>query len=185
MYKYFFLVLALCLLSCKTKVASVQETTKQATKKLGANPYFVVNGEPVDKKTFASLNEKDITNLSIITGKEATDLYNENGKDGVITVQTRAYAKKKFQTTFRALSNVYDEMIDNYQHDEIQYILNKKPLEGNFEGSLSLIDASLLKSIKIIDSAKLSRKYGITDKKVGVVIKAKAPKNLYNAGKRF
>lgn len=185
MYKFSLCILLLLIVGCKSQVLPVKEMTKQATKKLGPNPHFVVNGESVDQKTFTSLNEADISTLSIISGKEATDLYNEKGKDGVITVQTKAYAKKKFQSTFRALSNKYNDMIDNYEDNEIQYILNKKPLVKDIEGTLSFIDITLLKSIKIIDSAKLSRKYGIVDKKIGVVIKSKRPKHLYDSKKDF
>ncbi|MBC8753247.1 hypothetical protein H2O64_01105 [Kordia sp. YSTF-M3] len=182
---FFSCILLLLIVGCKSQTLSLKETTNQAVKELGPNPYFVVNGEPVDQKTFVSLNKADISTLSIIYGKEATDLFNENGKDGVITVQTKTYAINKFQSTFKALSDEYNEMIDMYKDSEIQYILNKKILKEDFEGTLSFIDETLLKSIKIIDSTKLSRKYGIIDKKVGVVIKSKPPKDLYNSKKKF
>ncbi|QHI38317.1 hypothetical protein IMCC3317_37080 [Kordia antarctica] len=185
MFKKFLCVLLLVIVSCKSSVIPLKESANNAIKELGPNPYFEVDGKGVSQKTFTSLNEADITSLSIIYGKEATDLFDEKGKDGVIIVQTKAYARKKFQVLFKTLSQEYSEVITNYEDDEIQYILNKRVLEENFEGSLAMIDENLLKSIKIIDSTKLSRKYGVSGKKVGVVIKSKRPKDLYDSKEKF
>lgn len=185
MFKKFLCVLLLVIVSCKSSVIPLKESVSKGVKELGPNPYFEVDGEAVSKRTFASLNRENVTSLSIFYGKEATDLFDEKAKDGAITVQTKTYARKKFQAFFKTLSEEYNEVITNYKDDEIQYILNKRVLKEDFEGSLAMIDENLLKSIKIIDSAKLSRKYGVIDKKVGVVIKSKRPKDLYNSKEKF
>nr|WP_321237636.1 hypothetical protein [uncultured Psychroserpens sp.] len=185
MNKKILCILLLLAFSCKSKILPVKEIAKNATKQLGPNPYYEVDGKSVDKNTFMSLNPDNISTLTIYYDEEAIDLFNEKGKDGAITIQTIAYAKKKYQSLFKSYSSEYNEIINEYSENEIQYILNGRILKDDFEGKLSLIDEKLLKSIKIIDSSKLNKKYEINDKKVGVVIKAKRPKNLYNSKEKF
>jgi hypothetical protein len=60
----------------------------------------------------------------------------------------------------------------------IQYILNKRVLNTNFKGDLSLIDDTIFKEIRIIDEDTLQKEYGISGKTYSVIIKSKKPENL-------
>src|SRR5690606_25758294 len=49
-----------------------------------AEALFIIDGVPVSEKDFRSLNESDITNISVLKDAEATALYGNRGANGVI-----------------------------------------------------------------------------------------------------
>jgi hypothetical protein len=176
----FILVLLMIILGCSHKLAPTQ-----ATQKLGPNPYFEFDGKPVEFSYLKTVNPMDISVIHNYYNKEAIKLYGEKAKDGAVLIETRTYAKNNFEAFFKRCSGEYGEMINKTDTSDIQYILNERILKKNIEGDLSLITEKTLKSIKLIDSQELENKYQVKDKKVGVIVEAKRPKDLYNSKKKF
>ncbi|WP_224998731.1 hypothetical protein [Cesiribacter sp. SM1] len=181
MKKALFLLL-LITSACKTSTLAPD----QAIEKLGPNPHM-----QIDDKALASPAEvqnydaKDIASVETIYGRNATAIFGDKAKDGAVVIVTKSYAREKYRTFFSSVSKEYNEVIDEVNEDDIQYILNDNVLVNDFEGDLSTINKKRLKKITIINQAELESKYGTIDKKVGVVISATPPANLHNAKKKF
>ena len=56
----------------------------------GNYPLYVVDGEIVSAENFRNLNPKNIAEVSILKGEEATSLYGSRGKNGVVVVNTKS-----------------------------------------------------------------------------------------------
>jgi len=167
-----FLILALAVL---TSCGTTKPTPEEAIEKLGANPYFEIDGKPVTQAELGNYNPNDIASLTTFYDKEAIKRFGEKAKDGAVTIETKGFAINKYEAFFKSTSTDYEKMLDETPREEIQYILNDRVLTEDYEGDLASIDKKLLKEIKIIDSKELAEKFNIKNKKVGVLIKAKAP----------
>jgi len=157
----------------------------KAIYKLGPNPYYEIDGKPVEFNYLITINADDIAILTTFYDKEANKLYGEKAKDGAVIITTRAYAKNRFETFFSSTSSEYKELLNKADTSEIQYILNNRILKNDYEGNLALVTNVNLKSIKIIGDQELSQKYHVLNKKYGIIIYAKRPKDLYNSKKKF
>ena len=168
------------ILACSNKLSP-----SEAVQKLGSNPYIEFDGKPAEYSYLQSVNPQDISVIQTYYNKEAIKLYGEKAKDGAVLIETKAFARNKFETLFKRHSTEYEEMINKTDTSNIQYILNERLLKTNFEGDLSLITEKTLKSIKLIGSQELENKYQVKTKKVGVLVVAKRPKDLYNSKEKF
>jgi hypothetical protein len=160
-------------------------TPTKAVQKLGPSPYFEVDGVPKNKSDLNTLNASDIASITTYYNKEAKKLYGDKAKDGVVIIETKPYATNKFESFFKSISKEYEEMLNNTGKTDIQYILNDRVLVENYEGTLAAIDNKTFKSIRLIDSSELDSIYQIKEKKVGVIISASRPKELYNSKEKF
>ena len=167
--------------SCKTS----KLPPDKAMEKLGANPYFEIDGQPVNQNDLAKYNPTDIASLTTYYNKEAINRFGEKAKDGALTIETKTFATNKYESLFKTFSIDYEKMIKETNKGEIQYILNDRILTENFEGDLASLNNKLLKEIKIINQNELFNKFQIQDKKVGVIIRANRPKNVYNSKAKF
>jgi hypothetical protein len=173
-------LLIILLISCSKKLAP---TTTE--KKMGPNPYVEIDGTALSKKEFQSFDANSIALLNTFYGKEAIKKFGKKAKDGAIIASTENYARRNYESFFSSESEDYKNIISQYNDSEIQYILNDRILKEKDEGALALINRRLLISISIINSKDLSDKFQVMDKKIGVNIKAKPPKNLYRAKNIF
>lgn len=58
-------------------------------------PLFIIDGVPMSKDKFLSLNQKDIENITVLKDTGATAIYGNRGANGVINITTKKGAKKK------------------------------------------------------------------------------------------
>jgi TonB-dependent SusC/RagA subfamily outer membrane receptor len=64
-------------------------------------PLFVIDGIPVDEDGFRSINQSDISSITILKDAAATSIYGNRGVNGVIVINTKNAAKE-----LEALQNV-------------------------------------------------------------------------------
>lgn len=177
---YALLILTSLVTGCK----SYKVTPQQAVEKLGTNPYFEIDAQSADKGILNEYDPKDIATLATYFGRDATKRFGEKAKDGAVIIETRKFAIEKYETMLKSASSAYAKMIAETRRDDIQYILNDRILVDNFEGDLASLNAKLLKSVHIINEWELTERFQI-HKKIGVIIQAKRPKNVYNSKEKF
>ncbi|WKV12129.1 hypothetical protein [Marivirga harenae] len=163
------LAVLIALPSCKTSKPTPQEVVE----KLGPDPYFIIDGKPVDKSDLGKYDPSIIATLTTFYGKEAVSKYGEIAEDGAIVVRTKSFALTKAEEFLSEFSSDYEIMLAKTDRGEIQYILNDEILKEDYEGKLSMLDSKNLKRLKIIDSTELKNQYELEDKEVGVILKAK------------
>jgi hypothetical protein len=162
------------------------QSPKRAIKKLGNNPIFFVDSVCVDKSELSNYQPTDIAAVSVYKDSSAINLVGPEGKDGVVYIETKVFAKKRYWTYFTSKSAAYASLVPTPESDSVvQYILNKRVLTINFEGDLALINDSLFKALTILDPETLQMKYGISGKTIGVWIEAAKPADLYRAKNKF
>ena len=181
MKSIFSLLLSLIIFcSCSNKT-----TPTSAVNNLDSIPYFELDGKVIKNDALQSINANDIAIVNIYKDKEAVKRFGKQAKNGAVIISTKTFAVKSFESVFSSFSNDYKNVIRQFSEDEIQYIMNGRKLSDNYEGDLAVINKKYLKSIKIIPADELLKNYQVNDKKVGVIIKSKRPRNLYNSKKKF
>jgi hypothetical protein len=159
---------------------------KKVIKKLGADPVFFIDSVNVDRSELTKYQPEQFAKVSVYKDSDAVNLVGPDGKDGVVYMETKVFAKRKYWNFFKNKSEEYSKIVSTPEGDSIiQYILNDRILTKNFEGDLSLIDDEIFKEIKVIDKDTLQKEFNITDKSYGVIIKSDKPNNLYRAKKKF
>lgn len=149
---------------------------------MGENPYFLVNEKPVERSELDNYNAEDIGLLVSYFDKQAVKLYGQKAKDGVVMVYTKDFATQKYEALFSSHSESYSQMIVETPRENIQYIVNGQSFTKNSNARMALLTEDRLKSLEVVDQQELIKKYNVTDKTVGVIIKAKFPK-LMSSGK--
>ncbi len=176
----------LLLLTVLYSFSAGAQKPKKVIKKLGSDPIFYIDSVNVDKSELQSYRPTDIAAVSVYRDSDAIKLAGPEGKDGVVYIETKIFAKKKYWAFFSSKSEEYSKIVPDPEADSsVQYILNKRVLTSNFEGDLALINDSIFKSITILDKETLQIKFNISGKEYGVLIESGKPANLYHARKKF
>jgi len=157
-----------------------------AAPKLGPHPVIIVDSVRLTHEQFMDFDPNTIASLTVLTDTDATNHYGPDAKDGVALIQTRAFARKHYIAFLRKKSHAYDSLYTVAKSDStFQYIINDKIQTGNFEGNVAMLDDWLFISLTVLTEEQLKTKYNITGKKVGILIEAKRPQNLFNWDKKF
>jgi len=167
-------------------VSTFAQSPKRAVKKLGDDPVFFIDSINVDKEDLMKYLPDEIAQVSVYKDSTAIKLVGPQGKDGVVYIQTKVFAKNIYWNYFKSKSVEYSNIVLTPQGDStVQYILNGRTLTKNFEGDLSLIDDAIFKGIEVMDKKTLQKQYRIQDKLFGIIIESGKPDNLYKARKKF
>lgn len=162
------------------------QSPEKAVKKLGKNPVFFIDSVRVDRNEFRNFDNNETSLVSIYNDFEAISLFGDDGKDGIVYVETIKFSKNRYWKFFKSKSAEYLILVPNSENDSnVQYILNKNVLVDNFEGALATIDNSTFEKLIILSKQELHKQFNITDKEFGILIISKTPKNLYNGKQKF
>jgi hypothetical protein len=166
--------------------ASAQETQKPVSGKIGPRSLFIIDSQRVKASDIAKYSPDSVTTVVVIFDTSAIRLYGDSAKNGVVIVETRSFARRKFISFFRKSSPQYDSLFTAVGNDSgFQYIINGNLQIGNYEGNLSSITDELFEGLEILTKEQLKTKYNIIDKLFGILVHSKTPKDLYNGDKKF
>ena len=154
---------------------SFAQSSQYGLDKLGKNPVTFIDSAKVTRAEVLAFDSKLVALMTIYDPSEATDLIGEDGKDGVIYVESRDFCKKRFLRYFKSKSTEFSKLLDSKGNDStFQYIINGKVLTSRFDGELALVDDKVFKTLNIITKKELSSQYNITDKEYGIIITSDA-----------
>jgi hypothetical protein len=135
-------------------------------------PIYFLDKVKVNTGVLDLYNPNDIAMIEVFKDTSAIKLVGNEGKNGVIYITTKAYARKKYWDFFKSKSSDYLKVVPSiYEKENVVYILNNKILEQNFEADLSRIDDSNFLELKVIDKKQLKSEFNVVGKKFGVIIK--------------
>ena len=116
----------------------------------------------------------EIAFVTVFKDNDAIKLAGQEGKNGVIYITTKSYARQHYWTYFKSKSSDYLHNVPNLEAEkEVIYILNGKVLSENYESNLFNVNDSNLIELRLIDKKELKSKYNISDKKIGFLINTK------------
>lgn len=135
----------------------------------GDYPIMFVDSVRTNSADMQGINPNSIATVTIY--KESATKILPEAIGGLVYVETKKFAKSRFQRFFKFQSKNYADLLLSYPtDDDIQYILNGKVLTENYEGDLASITKTTFKSLSVISANELINSYNVTNKKVGVVI---------------
>lgn len=153
---------------------------------LGENPIYFIDSVRVAR--IDNLNPNDLASVTVYKNKEATDIIGEDGKDGLIYMETKTFARRRYWRYFMSKSPEYAKIVPTPETDTVvQYILNNKirTEKQGLIGNLASINDKTFKNIQIIGKATLIKDYGIENKEYGVIISSDIPSNLLGGKDKF
>ena len=120
-------------------------------------PLIVLDGEVTENSILKSLNPDTIESLSVLKDKNATTVYGEKGKNGVIIITT-----KKEKKAIDLIQNASDKAL---------YIVDGEMITGNFE-SYGL-NPNDIASVMVLKDKSATELYGAKGKNGVIQIKTK------------
>jgi|688.fasta_scaffold94191_3 hypothetical protein len=176
--------LLICCLFVSTLNLFGQNDLKTAVRKFGPNPLFILDSQKVSQSKLSNYYPDSIATIVVLYDTSATKLYGDSAKDGAVIFETRSFARRMFISFFRKSSRSYDSLYNAIGADtSFAYIINDKVQTGSYEGNLSSLNDQLFDGLEIINKENLYSKFNVNDKKFGILVRTKKPKDLYNADK--
>ena len=118
-----------------------------------AAPLYIVNGEAVPETfNINSINPDHIATVNVYKGDNATEVYGEKGKNGVVVINLK---KGEEETQGQVSDGMSGELSDN---PDILYVLNGKVMDASFKSGD--LDPHDIESINVLKGQSAIEKYG-------------------------
>ncbi|SFD50679.1 hypothetical protein SAMN05518672_102224 [Chitinophaga sp. CF118] len=122
----------------------------------------------------AGLSPDRIALINVVKGKKLQERYGARAANGVIYIETKPFARKRYNKMFGELSPAYAATLKQYGSDSsFQYILDGALLTNSIEPMLAALERKNIADITIIDPKLLKKQYKVNDKLAGVVIRSR------------
>lgn len=136
-------------------------------------PLFYVDNvrtnESFVKETYAV---DDIALLTVLKGENAISMEGEGGKNGVVYIITKRFARTAYWNLFKSVSSCYAAAVPSADDTDVVYVLNGDVLTDKAEATLFSITKNNLVDIKIINKKQLKKKFDGRGR-VGVILYTK------------
>ena len=140
-------------------------------------PIFFLDSIRVNRGVLSHYEPTEIASITVFKDTTAIRIVGPEGKNGVIYIYTKDYAKSKYWDYFKSKSKDYLKAVPSIDKEkDVVYILNNKVLEKDFEGDLFNLDDSTFLDIKVIDKKALRKDFEIKDKNWGILIRTASGK---------
>ncbi|WP_439184971.1 M56 family metallopeptidase [Carboxylicivirga taeanensis] len=138
----------------------------------GETPLFVVDGK---KQERSEVDEQDIEFVSVLKGQEAIEQYGEDGKNGVVIINTKKGEVTHGNATLVAetieiSSNKADAVSFEGDAEHRPYVLYDGEV---YEGEIKALDASKIESINVLKGDAATQKFGDKGKNGVIIIQSK------------
>ena len=166
--------------------AVLGQSPKKVVRNTVSEPVYFIDSIQVDKTQLMRYDPTDIAAVGAYKDSTATKLIGEAGKYGIFYIETKPFARRRYQRYFTSKSPAYAALVQaDTAEVAIQYILNGRPLLEKFEGTLAVIDDTVFQTLTVLDEATLRSKYKIDGKAHGIAIESRTPQDLYKGKKKF
>lgn len=135
-------------------------------------PLLFLDSINVNEGVLSLYDPNEIAAVTVYKDSNAIRIAGDKGKNGVIYITTKIFAKNKYWKYFKSKSAEYSNAVPSIKdEDEVIYVLNDKVLEKDFEGDLFFIDDNNFIALTVIDKKQLKNDYNIEGKRWGINIK--------------
>ncbi|HEY0273494.1 MAG TPA: hypothetical protein VGC22_09940 [Chitinophaga sp.] len=162
----------LCVMLLAALSAHAQNGAPENSSPENDSTFYVVDSVAVGLGGMHDLSPEKIASISVISGAGVVRKYGEKAANGVIYIETKAFARKHYTALFAASSPAYKKLLADNKGDDTRfaYVLNGRLLKINPEGELSAIQLAELRAISVMQEKDVQRIYGVKDKVAGVLI---------------
>src|ERR1700760_4190857 len=119
-------------------------------------PIFIIDSVKVNQEALKSYNPNDIADVTVFKDTNATRLIGDEGKNGLVIIETKAFVRKRYWSLLCSRSPEYAKIVSSPDVDStVQYILNDTPVVRVREGALYFLNQQNLKKVTILDKQTL------------------------------
>lgn len=145
-------------------------------------PIYFVDSLEVESDYLRKIAPKEVAIVTVYKNDNAIAILGDRAKVGIIYVETKVLAKKRFWKLLSTKSADYKKTFPTINSDKnVAYILNGEVKAENFEGDLASTKPEDIKTVTILNKQQLKKDYGISNKEYGVkvdfVVRKKNDKN--------
>lgn len=142
-------------------------------------PIFFLDSIRVNRGVLPSYEPTEIAFITVFKDTTAIRIIGPEGKNGVIYIFTKDFARNKYWNYLKSKSKDYLKAVPSSDNENnVVYILDNKVLEKDFEGDLFKLDDKTFGDLRVIDKKALRRDFKIENKKWGIIIRT-----ISNSGK--
>jgi hypothetical protein len=135
-------------------------------------PIFFLDSIRVNRRVLSSYKPTEIASVTVLKDTTAIRILGPEGKNGVVYIYTKDYAKNKYWNYFKSKSEDYIKAVPSvHKENDVVYILDNKVLEKDFEGDLFYLNDSTFRDMKVINKKALKRDFKINNKNWGILIR--------------
>jgi hypothetical protein len=111
------------------------------------------------KNGMEGLDPTKIALINIVKGKKLKEKYGPAGENGVIFIETVAFARKRYTLMFAELSAAYKKQLVKAGSDSsFTYLLNGEPVQSNREQMLAAVERKDIAKVTVIADGKVDGK---------------------------
>ena len=135
------------------------------------NPVYFLDSVNVTEIELQKYKPTDFAFVTVYKDSNAIKLIGQQGKYGVIYIETKKFVRNRYWNFFKNKSSDYLKVVSTPDNDQdIVYILNGKVLKTNYEAELATITDKNFIDLKVIDKDSLKKDYNVKGKQFGIVI---------------
>ncbi|WP_440133676.1 hypothetical protein [Chitinophaga sancti] len=123
-----------------------------------------------------NLSPDKIAFMNVVKSPTLQAKYGAKAENAIIFIETKAFARKRYNRLFSELSPAFEAALKKYGSDSVfQYILDGVKIDETSMNMLAALEKKSIVNLVLVDKETLKRKYEVKekDKKVGVVITSK------------
>jgi len=159
----------------ETDIVAIQNDGFESINTDDGSPLVILNGKETDYSVISLLSPNKIESLTVLKHKNATEIFGEKGKYGVLIIVTKdsRFDENRFPNAEDI--SVYTDLngrvrVSGKNADNVIYIYNDKILTKN---ELDKLDKNNIKSVMVLENAEAVEKYGARASGGVVVIHSK------------
>ncbi|SHM71044.1 hypothetical protein SAMN05444266_11073 [Chitinophaga jiangningensis] len=135
------------------------------------DPVYVVDSVLVTPGAANQITPDQIGLITIAKGRKAVLLYGAQAENGVIYMETKAFARKRVNNFLKSVAPAYDSLRKTGIADStIAFVVNDQLVGEKNEALLFTVDEKTFRTLELVPAKELEQKYQLTGKKAGVRI---------------
>jgi hypothetical protein len=148
--------------------AKAQETADDAVQ------VYVVDSVEVESSAVNNIGPDQIAMITIARGRKTVEKFGERATNGVFYLETKPFARKRYNRLFSNLSPAYAAALQKLGSDSsFRYIIGDSVLTTNPESQLAALEAKDITAVQVLTAPAQIKQYGIKEGEVGVIVETK------------
>jgi len=133
---------------------------------------YVVDSIEVEPSAVNDLGPDQIAMITIARGRKTVEKYGERATNGVFYIETKPFARKRYNRLFSSISPAYAAALNKYGNDSnFRYIMGDTVITTNPVSQLAALEKGDITTITLVATVDGKKRYGLKEEEIGVVIK--------------
>lgn len=148
--------------------AKAQETADDAVR------VYVVDSVEVESSAVNNIGPDQIAMITIARGRKTVEKFGERATNGVFYLETKPFARKRYNRLFSSLSPAYAAALQKLGSDSsFRYIMGDSVITTNPESQLAALEPKDIATVQVLTDPAQVKRYGLKEREVGVIVETK------------